>query len=82
MMNTLLIDNISLSYELYNDLAIKKKKEEKLQAQLDDLQEKCGYPIIIVAMTHFGYAVKAKSYFVINIIILPMSLAKFLIILL
>ncbi len=62
-MNTLLIDNISCSDELCNELAILKKKEEKLQAQLDDLQEKCGHPIIIVAMVDFGYAVNAKCLF-------------------
>ena len=62
-MNKLLIDNISHSNELCNELAMLEKKKERLQTELDELQEKCEHRIIIVTMVNFGYSVRAKCLF-------------------
>lgn len=62
-MNKLLIDNIYHSNELCNELALLEKKKQKLQTELDELQEKCEHTIIIVTMVNFGYCVKAKCLF-------------------
>lgn len=62
-MSKLLIDNISRSEELYDELAILEKKKEELKTELEKLQENCEHSIIIVARVNPGYAVWAKCLF-------------------
>lgn len=59
----LLIDNISRSEELCNELAIIEKKEKELKTELEKLQESCDHNIIIVARVNTGYAIWAKCLF-------------------
>ncbi len=62
-MSKLLIDNISRSEELCNELAMLEQKKQKLQAELEELQEKCEHSIIIVTKVNPGYAIRAKCLF-------------------
>lgn len=62
-MSKQLIDNISRSNKLCDELAMLEKQKRKLQTQLEELQEKCEHRIIIVAKANFGYSVKAKCLF-------------------
>ncbi len=59
----LLIDNISRSEELCNELAIIEKKKRELKTELEKLQENCEHNIIIVARVNPGYEVWSKCLF-------------------